>query len=111
MDRFDALLQQWRDGERRVTTAPADQQPALYAVTDRLVADLRRRLGGPFTTRELADLYEEGTGWTLDVAVSVAPGAPWAWDARTVADAAFARYVRDATDFAGGRRLDPDDAR
>jgi hypothetical protein len=27
---------------------------------------------------------------------------------RTVADAAFARYVREAGDFAGGRRLEPD---
>ena len=25
----------------------------------------------------------------------------------TVADAAFARYVREAVDFAGGRRLEP----
>ena len=37
--------------------------------------------------------------------VTVAPHSwPWAWEARTVADAAFARYVRDATDYAGGRR-------
>jgi hypothetical protein len=26
---------------------------------------------------------------------------------RIVADAAFARYVREAVDFAGGRRLEP----
>jgi hypothetical protein len=109
MDRFDAALMQWREGERRLAEAAPEQSPALERVTDRLVADLRRRLGGPFTTAELLDLYEQGTGWTLDVAVAVAPGAPWAWDARTVADAAFARYVRDATDFAGGRRTDPDE--
>jgi hypothetical protein len=42
------------------------------------------------------------------VAARVAPRAPWSWDAR-VADAAFARYVRGAVDFAGGRRLDPPD--
>jgi len=41
----------------------------------------------------------------VDLAVSVAPGAPWAWDQRIVADAAFARYVREATDYAGGRRM------
>jgi hypothetical protein len=29
---------------------------------------------------------------------------PYAWDARIVADAAFARYLRRAVDFAGGRR-------
>ena len=52
-----------------------------------------------------ADLYDEGTGWTADRAVEVAPEEPYAWDARTVADAAFARYLRAATDFAGGRRI------
>ena len=49
---------------------------------------------------------DSGTDWTLDLAVSVAPGAPWAWDQRIVADAAFARYVREAADYAGGRRID-----
>jgi isocitrate lyase len=41
------------------------------------------------------------------LAYDVAPGAPWAWDARVTADAAFSRYMREATDYAGGRRLDP----
>ena len=44
--------------------------------------DLRRRLGGPFTVDELAELYDRGTGWCLDIAYAVAPGAPWAWDMR-----------------------------
>jgi hypothetical protein len=28
----------------------------------RIVAELRRRLGGAFTAEELAELYDEGTG-------------------------------------------------
>ena len=50
-------------------------------------------------------LYDQGTGWVTDVAVAVAPEDPEAWDVRTVGDAAFARYLREATDFAGGRRI------
>ena len=65
----------------------------------------RRRLGGAFTSDELAELYEHGTDWATDLAVAVAPEDPYAWDARTVADAAFGRYLRGASDFAGGRRL------
>jgi hypothetical protein len=42
----------------------------------------------------------------LDLAYRVAPEAPWAWDERTVGDAAFYRYLRGASDFAGGRRLE-----
>jgi hypothetical protein len=36
--------------------------------------------------------------------VATAPEDPHAWEAATVADAAFSRYVREASDFAGGRR-------
>jgi hypothetical protein len=104
---FETAIHQWREGERRLDAAPAPQRPALERVTEAIQRELRRRLGGPFTTEELAALYDAGTDWCLDLAVRVAPGAPWAWDARVVADAAFARYLRDATDFAGGRRIEP----
>ncbi|HEU4977325.1 MAG TPA: hypothetical protein VFT42_00370 [Solirubrobacteraceae bacterium] len=103
---FETAIHQWREGERRLDRATPSELVALERVVARLVAELRRRLGGPFTVDELTSLYEQGTGWCLEVAYEVAPGAPWAWDQRVVADAAFARYVREATDFAGGRRIE-----
>ena len=102
---FESALDQWREGERRLAEAPADQIPVLERVTARITAELRRRLGGAFTAEELAELYDEGTGWCTDLAVATAPEHPFAWDARIVCDAAFARYLRRATDFAGGRRM------
>jgi hypothetical protein len=102
---FEVALFNWQEGERRVRQAPADQRPVLERVTERLVDELRRRLGSTFTSEELARLYGEGTDWCLPVAAATAPDAPWAWESETVADAAFARYVRDAVDYAGGRRL------
>ena len=102
---FDSAIQQWREGERHVAQAPREQQAALRRVEDALVAELRRRLGGAFTVDELAEAYDSGTSWCLDIAAKLAPGAPWTWDAR-VADAAFGRYVRSAVDYAGGRRLE-----
>jgi hypothetical protein len=104
---FETALDQWQAGLRRLADAPPDRRPVLDRVTRRLEDELRRRLGGPFTTSELVELYDRGTGWCTDLAVEVAPDAPWAWDVRTVADAAFGRYVREAGDFAGGRRLVP----
>ena len=101
---FETAVDQWQDGERRLAQAPPEQRRALERVTERIERELRRRLGGRFTTRELADLYDEGTGWCTDLAVATAPEEPYAWDERTVADAAFARYLRGAVDFAGGRR-------
>jgi hypothetical protein len=101
---FETALPQWEEGLRRLERAPAEQRPVLERVSTRILEELRRRLGGPFRVEELVALYDRGTGWCSDVAVAVAPEDPDAWDVRVVADAAFARYLREATDYAGGRR-------
>jgi len=101
---FETASDQWAAGLRRLEDAPPDQRQTLERVTRLIEADLRRRLGGPFTSEELADLYDQGTDWCSDVAYAAAPEQPYAWDVRVVADAAFGRYLREATDYAGGRR-------
>lgn len=105
MPDFENARAQWDEGQRRLADAPEGEQRMLERVTQTIQAELRRRLGGAFTVDELVELYEQGTDWTTDIAVSVAPEDPYAWDVRTVADAAFGRYLRSATDYAGGRRL------
>jgi hypothetical protein len=108
--RFDDVIGLWREGQRRLGDADPALRPALERVTDAIVDELRRRLGGPFTTDELARFYgEEGIDWCFEVAVRAAPGTPEAWDLTTVAGAAFARYVREAGDYAGGGRIVRDD--
>jgi hypothetical protein len=106
MHPVENALFQWEEGGRRLRDAPPDERAALERVTERIVRELRRRLGGAFTTSELVDLYAMGTDWCLDVALVAAPNEPHAWEAQTVADAAFARYLREAVDFAGGRLVD-----
>ncbi|MEO8686630.1 MAG: hypothetical protein ABI611_00235 [Solirubrobacteraceae bacterium] len=101
---YDTATDQWAAGLRLLAEAPADQRDVLEAVTRRIEADLRRRLGGPFTSEELVELYDRGTDWCSDVAYAAAPDQSYAWDVRIVADAAFGRYLREATDYAGGRR-------
>jgi hypothetical protein len=102
---LDYAIQQWRQGEQRLSRAPAEQALLLQRIADTLVVELRRRLGGRFSAQELAELYGRGTSWCLQLAMDVAPDDPWAWDSRVVVDAAFARYLREATDFAGGRLI------
>ena len=103
---YDTARDQWEDGLRRLDAAPDGQQRVLERVTRAVHSELRRRLGGPFTLDELADLYDQGTDWCTQLAAEIAPEDPYAWDARIVADAAFGRYQRAATDFAGGRRVE-----
>lgn len=103
---FERALEQWREGERRVDElADPRLQGRAHDVIAKLVVELRRRLGGPFSVEELADLYEQGTDWIVQLAHDLAPDDPALWDPRLVADATFARYVRGARDYAGGRRL------
>ena len=102
---FETALPQWDEGTRRLAALDPSRRRVMERVTDRVVVELRRRLGGPFTTDELVDLYDAGTSWVTDVAAVVAPDDPEAWDVRIVGDAAFNRYLREASDFAGGRRI------
>lgn len=101
---FETLIHEWRAGEQRVDEAPGVQRESLERVVTAQLAGLRRRLGGAFTVDELSELHARGTDWMLELAQALEPDAPWTWEAK-VADAAFARYLREASDFAGGRRL------
>ena len=92
-------LYQWREGERRISGVPEPAQADLDRAADVVVEELRRRLGSSFMVDELTDLYAKDTDWALDLARQQAAGG----DAASVVDAAFARYLREAKDFAGGR--------
>jgi hypothetical protein len=94
---LDYARLQWHEGERRLGELPAARRRTFDRVVERLVAELRRRLGGSFTALELVELYDRSNAWTMPIAIEVAPGEPAAWE-QWVADAAFNRYLRDASD-------------
>ena len=104
-DDFDVLMGLWEEGSRRIAAAEPRERRLLERVSEDILLELRRRLGGRFTTSELAGYYlREGTDWCFEVAYTSAPGSPEAWDLSTVAGDAFARYARQATDYGGGVR-------
>jgi len=43
---FENAIYQWDEGRRRLHEAPSVRRAALERVTDQIVAELRRRLGG-----------------------------------------------------------------
>jgi hypothetical protein len=103
--RYEDLIGLWQEGQRRLDRAEPADRTAMERAAEAIVAELRRRLGGPFTVQELAQLYvDQGTDWCFDIAVRVAPSRPAAWDMPTVAGSAFARYAREAIDYTTGRR-------
>jgi hypothetical protein len=96
---LENALYQWREGERRISEKPDVVQADLDQAADVVVEELRRRLGSSFVVDELADLYGRDTDWALELARRQGAGT----DAAAAVDAAFARYVREAKDYAGGR--------
>ncbi len=92
-------LYQWREGERRVRDTGEPARFDLERAADAVVEELRRRLGSSFVLSELVDFYGADTDWATGLARRHAAGT----DAATVVDAAFSRYAREASDFAGGR--------
>src|ERR1700733_10932626 len=98
---YQELIGLWQEGVRRLHELEPRDRDASERVVEELLNGLRRRLGGQFTVSELARLYlDQGTDWCFEVAVRAAPGTPAAWDMTTVAGAAFARYAREAVDYA-----------
>lgn len=109
-DDFDLLMGLWEDGARRIAACQPAERRVLERVVDDIYLELRRRLGGKFTTDELAAFYlQEGTDWCFEIAYNSAPSTPEAWDTGTVAGAAFARYARRAIDWGGGVRREADE--
>lgn len=102
---LENALFQWEEGRRALQ---AIDDPRQRRLADRVVEairdELRRRIGPTFSAEELADLYGQGTDWAQQVAIDVAPAVEG--EAQTLADAAFWLYLRGATDFAGGKRLE-----
>jgi hypothetical protein len=93
-------LYQWHDGERHVREAEEGERARLERASEIVLDELRRRLGSRFAVDELAAYYGEGTDWATEIASRYVPGG----DAVSVVDAAFARYARESSNFAGGRR-------
>ena len=96
---LENALFQWRDGDRRLAETPEPARADLDRAADAIIEELRKRLGSTFLLEELAELYHRGTDWATELAGRYAAGT----DAAAVVDAAFARYARESSNYAGGR--------
>ncbi|MGH2980001.1 MAG: hypothetical protein ACRDLQ_10265 [Solirubrobacterales bacterium] len=102
----NAVLQ-WEDGYARVQAARragGARQGALGRVVMLVERELRKRLGSRFSVDELAAVYRDQGDALLDEALATMPEDQQPLgEASAACDAAFYLYMREASDFGGGR--------
>ena len=92
---------EWEDAYRGLVEAADDPARAddLRQQLEAVTSELRRRLGGTFTLRELANEYVRADVWARDaLAEAEVPG--WPRTLSLVEGAAFHLYSRGAVDYA-----------
>ena len=89
----ESARREWAEGHRRLL----DER--LLAQVDVVAAELRRRVGGTFTLRELAEAYAGAERWSRAVVAEHAPAPGWPRTLSLVEAAAFHQYARGAQDY------------
>jgi hypothetical protein len=97
----ESARREWEDGNRRFEEAARDpaQADRLHAQLDAVSAELRKRVGGTFTLRELAEAYGGAERWMREAVAERAPAPGWQRHLAIVGDAAFHLYSRGAADY------------
>jgi hypothetical protein len=92
---------EWEHAWRDLVEAARDpvQGERLRSQVDAVTTELRRRVGGTFTLRELADEYAVADGWAREVLADQAL-PDWTRTLALVEAAAFHLYARGAVDYA-----------
>ena len=92
---------EWEEGHRRLLEQARDPSVGdrLLTQVDAVAAELRRRVGGVFTLRELAAAYARSEEWSRAVVSEQAPAPGWPRTLSLVEAAAFHLYARGAQDY------------
>jgi hypothetical protein len=97
----ESARREWEEGHRCLLEQARDATTAdrLLAQVDVVAAELRRRVGGVFTLRELASAYARSDEWSRAVVSEQAPAPGWPRTLSLVEAAAFHLYARGAQDY------------
>jgi hypothetical protein len=98
---LDSARREWQDGYSRLLAEAreGDAGDRLFAQVDAVAAELRRRVGGVFTLRELAAAYARSEEWSRAVVSEQAAAPGWPRTLSLVEAAAFHLYARGAQDY------------
>jgi hypothetical protein len=97
----ESARRDWTEGHRRLLEQAGDsrERERLLAQVDVIGAELRRRVGGVFTLRELAATYAGAEEWSRAAVAEQAPSPGWPRTLSLVEAAAFHLYARGAQDY------------
>ena len=97
----ESARRDWEEGYRRLLEHARDDPAGerLHAQVDAVLAELRRRIGGTFTLRELAAAYAAAEQWSRDAVAESAPSPGWPRTHSLVEAAAFHLYALGAQDY------------
>ena len=97
----ESARREWEQGHRRLQDeARSDAAPErLLAQVDAVTSELRRRVGGVYTLRELAAAYGDAETWSRAVVSERAATPGWPRTLSLVEAAAFHEYSRGAQDY------------
>ena len=97
----ESARREWAEGHRRLLeeTRDAATGDRLLPQVDAVAAELRRRVGGVFTLRELAEAYAGSEQWSRAVVSEQAAAPGWPRTLSLVEAAAFYVYARGAQDY------------
>lgn len=92
---------EWEHAYRDLEEVARDEalEERVGAQLETIYAELRRRVGGTFTLRELVDEYARADEWAREV-LAVQGTPEWPRTLALVEGAAFHLYARGAVDYA-----------
>lgn len=92
---------EWEEAYRRLLEDVRDPVRAegLQLQLGVLMDELRKRIGGTYTLRELAAAYRDAEGWSREAIAERVAAPGWPRTLTLVAGAAFHLYARGAQDY------------
>jgi hypothetical protein len=95
----ESARRDWAEGYRRLQSDTGAVAAPLHAQVTAITEELRRRVGGIYTTAELARAYRDSERWAREAVAEAGPAPGWERTLAVATDAAFHAYARGAVDY------------
>jgi hypothetical protein len=95
----ESARRDWAEGYRRLQADTSGLPGGVHAQVAAISEELRRRVGGIYTTAELVGAYRDSERWAREAVAEASPMPGWERTVAVATDAAFYVYARGAVDY------------